>query len=121
MYAGSWPSRGGGGRGLGSPNGWGGGGPPFLFCSAAGEFKSIEGGSEDSVRIVEWSGVFNEEVEAFRMWRGFSNGLSIVDAEFECVGLNLRSMVGVLAPEGGGVRSRSSRGKPSSPSLSGST
>jgi len=74
------------------------------------------GGSDDSERIVGWSGVFKEVVETFRKLSGFSNGLSIGWGI-----LNLSFMVGVLAPEGGGVRSRSSRGKPSSFSLSGNT
>jgi len=65
MHTWSGSSRGGGVRGLGSPKGWGGG-APFLFRSIAREFWNIEGGSEDSVRIVGWSGVFKEVVEAFR-------------------------------------------------------
>ena len=119
MYAWPWPPRGGGVRGFGSPKGWGGVGP-FLLCSAAGESRNIEGGSEDSVRIVGWSGVFKEVVDAFLMLSGSANGLSVI---VECGGevLNLCFNVGVLAPEGGGVRSRSSRGRPSSFSLSGST
>ena len=73
------------------------------------------------MRIVEWSGVFKEVVEAFRTLLGFSNGLSIVvELEYGNEVLNL-CLVGVLAPEGGGVRSRSSRGTPSSFSLYGST
>jgi hypothetical protein len=122
MYAWSWSLRGGGVRGFGSPNGWGGGCRPlFLFCSIVGESDRTRGGSEDSVRIVGWSGVFKEAVESFRMLSGFSNGLSVM-AELECGGevSNLRFMVGVLVPEGGGVRSRSSRGRPSSVSPPGS-
>jgi hypothetical protein len=124
MYVSSSRSiRGGGVRGFGSPSGWGGsGGPLFLFCSIVGESDRIGGGAEDSVRIVGWSGVFSEVVEAFRTLSGFSNGLLIV-VELECEDevLNRRFMVGVVLPEGGGVRSRSSRGTSSSFSLSGST
>lgn len=39
----------------------------------------IGGNSEDSERIVSWSGVFREEVEAFRSVLGSLNGLLIVD------------------------------------------
>lgn len=118
-YAWSGSSRGGGVRGFGRPNGLGGGGPDLLFCLAKGGLWRIVG---DSVRIAEWSGVFKEVVEAFRTPSGSLNGLFIV-AELECEEWvsNFRSIVGVLAPEGGGVRSRSSRGTPSSFSLPGST
>jgi len=73
MYA--WPSmfRGGGVRGDGSPSGWGGGAPLCFFCFVAAGM--IGGGPDDSVRIVGWSGVFNEVVEAFRTLSGFSKGL----------------------------------------------
>jgi len=122
MYASSWSFRGGGVRGFGSPNGWGGGGPFFLFCPTVEEPERVGGGREDSERMVGWSGVFKEVVEAFRTLLGFSNGLSII-VELECEGdvSNRRFKVGVLAPEGGGVRSRSSRGRPSSCSLPGRT
>ena len=115
-YTWPWSLRGGGVRGFGSPNGWGGGCRPlFLFCSIVGESDRVGGGSEDSVRIVGWSGVFKEAVESFRMLSGFSNGLSVtVELEYEEEVSNLRFMVGVLVPEGGEVRSRSSRDRPSS-------
>lgn len=42
----------------------------------------IGGGSDDSVRIVGWSGVFNEVVEAFKTLSGFSKGLfSVLELE----------------------------------------
>ena len=73
MY--TWPSslRGGGVRGVGNPSGWGGGAPLCFFCFTAAE--RIGGGSDDSVRIVGWSGVFNEVVEAFRTLPGSPKGL----------------------------------------------
>ena len=119
-YTWFWSSRGGGVRGFGNPSGCGGG-SLIRFRSPVGESRGIGGGSDDSLRTAEWSGVFKEVVEAFWTLSGSLNGLFVaVELEYEVEAPNSCFMVGVLAPEGGGVRSRSSRGRLSSFSLSGS-